>query len=70
MQIARNAATNGKAEGNSTDRSERANRKEVQRFEAKDQRIIITVRVLPKAWIQNQKVSTLHKCPIEVQKIN
>ena len=31
MQTSRNAATNGKAEGNSTDRTERANRKEVQR---------------------------------------
>ena len=59
MQIARNAATNGKAEGNSTDRSERANRKEVQRFEAKDQRIIITVGG-SKSWLpkhNNKKTS-------------
>ena len=42
MQAARNAAANGKAEGNCTDRKERANRKEVQRVEAEDYRIIIT----------------------------
>ena len=43
MQASRNATANGKAEGNSTDRKERADRKEVQRAETKDQRIIITV---------------------------
>ena len=42
MQTSRNAITNGQAQGNSTDRKERANRKEVQRVEAEDQRIIIT----------------------------
>ena len=42
MQTARNAATNGKEEGNSADRKERADRKEVQRVEAEDYRIIIT----------------------------
>lgn len=32
--------------------------------------ITANVEALPKAGIQKQKVSYLHKCPIEVQKIN
>ena len=36
MQAARNATANGKAEGDCTYRNERADRKEVQRFEAKN----------------------------------